>query len=53
MDLVDLLVSLGLPAKSVVDYRPDPVLKVQYYFVTVFVGDYEYCSYDFSYGDDY
>lgn len=53
MDLVDLLVSLGLPAKSVVDYRPDPVLKVQYYFVTVFVGDYEYCTYDFSYGDDY
>ena len=52
-DLVDLLVSFGLPARSVTDYRPDPVLKVQYYFVTVFVGDYEYCTYDFSYGDDY
>ena len=53
MDLVDLLVSLGLPARSVVDDYPDPVLKIQYYFVKVFVGDYEYCSYDFSYGDDY
>ena len=52
-DLVDLLVSFGLPARSVVDYRPDPVLRIQYYFVTVFIGDYEYCSYDFSYGDDY
>ena len=52
-DLVDLLLSLGLPARSVTDYRPDPVLKVQYYFVTVFVGDYEYCTYDFSYGADY
>lgn len=53
MDLVSLLLDLGLPARSVTDYRPDPVLKVQYYFVTVFVGTYEYCSYDFSYGDDY
>ena len=52
-DLVDLLVSLGLPARSVVDYRPDPVLRVQFYFVTVFVGEYEYCTYDFSYGADY
>lgn len=53
MDLVALLVKLGLPARSVTDYRPDPVLKVQYHFVTVFIGDYEYCGYDFSYGDDY
>ena len=53
MDLVALLVSLGLPARSVTDYRPDPVLKVQYHFVTVFIGDYEYCGYDFSCGDDY
>ena len=52
-DLVDLLVGLGLPARSVVDYYPDPVLKIQYYFVTVFIGDYEYCTYDFSYGADY
>ena len=53
MDLVALLVELGLPARSVTDYRPDPVLKVQYHFVTVFIGDYEYCGYDFSYGADY
>ena len=53
IDLVALLVGMGLPAKMVTDYRPDPVLKVQYHFVTVFVGDYEYCTYDFSYGDDY
>ena len=53
MDLVSLLVELGLPARSVTDYRPDPVLKVTYWFVTVFIGDYEYCSYDFSYGADY
>ena len=53
MDLVALLVDLGLPARMVTDYRPDPVLKVQYHFVTVFVGDYEYCGYDFSYGADY
>ena len=53
IDLVALLVGIGLPAKMVTDYRPDPVLKVQYHFVTVFVGDYEYCTYDFSYGDDY
>ena len=53
MDLVALLVELGLPARMVTDYRPDPVLKVQYHFVTVFVGDYEYCGYDFGYGDDY
>ena len=53
MDLVSLLVELGLPARMVTDYRPDPVLKVQYHFVTVFIGDYEYCSYDFSCGDDY
>ena len=53
MDLVALLVSLGLPARSVTDYRPDPVLKVQYHFVTVFIGDCEYCGYDFSYGADY
>lgn len=52
-DLVTLLVSLGLPARSVTDYRQDPVLRVQFYFVTVFIADYEYCSYDFSYGDDY
>lgn len=53
MDLVALLVELGLPARSVTDYRPDPVLKVTYWFETVFIGDYEYCGYDFSYGDDY
>ena len=53
MDLVALLVSLGLPARMVTDYRPDPVLKVQYCFVTVFIAEYKYCSYDFSYGDDY
>ena len=53
MDLVALLVSLGLPARMVTDYRPDPVLRVTYHFVTVFVGDYEYCGYDFSYGADY
>ena len=53
MDLVALLVEFGLPARSVVDYYPDPVLKIEYYFVKVFVGDYEYCTYDFSYGDDY
>ena len=53
MDLVSLLLDLGLPARMVTDYRPDPVLKVQYHFVTVFVGDYEYCSYDFSCGADY
>ena len=53
IDLVALLVGMGLPAKMVTDYRPDPVLKVQYYFITVFVGTYEYCTYDFSYGDDY
>jgi hypothetical protein len=53
MDLVSLLLDLGLPARMVTDYRPDPVLKVQYHFVTVFIGDYEYCGYDFSYGDDY
>ena len=53
MDLVALLVELGLPARMVTDYRPAPVLKIQYHFVTVFVGDYEYCSYDFSCGDDY
>ena len=52
-DLVDTLVSLGLTAGYVIDFRPDPVLRVQYYFVTVFVGDYEYCTYDFSYGADY
>ena len=53
MDLVALLVDLGLPARSVTDYRPDPVLKVTYWFETVFIGDYEYCGYDFSYGADY
>ena len=53
MDLVALLVSLGLPARSVTDYRPDPVLRIQYHFVTIFIGDYEYCGYDFSCGDDY
>ena len=53
MDLVALLVELGLPARSVTDYRPDPVLNVQYHFVTVFIGEYEYCGYDFSYGADY
>ena len=53
MDLVALLVELGLPARSVTDYRPDPVLKVTYWFEIVFIGDYEYCVYDFSYGDDY
>ena len=53
MDLVALLVELGLPARSVTDYRPDPVLKVTYWFETVFIGDYEYCGYDFSYGADY
>ena len=52
-DLVALLISLGLPARSVTDYRPDPLLKVTYWFETVFIGDYEYCGYDFSYGDDY
>ena len=53
MDLVALLMEMGLPARSVTDYRPDPVLHIQYHFVTVFVGDYEYCVYDFSCGDDY
>ena len=53
MDLVALLVSFGLPARSVTDYRPDPVLKVTYWFETVFIGDYEYCGYNFSYGADY
>ena len=53
MDLVALLVSMGLPARMVTDYRPSPVLRIQYHFVTVFIGDYEYCGYDFSCGDDY
>ena len=53
MDLVSLLVEMGLPARMVTDYRPSPVLKIQYHFVTVFVAEYEYCSYDFSCGDDY
>ena len=53
MDLVALLVSFGLPARMVTDYRPDPVLRVTYHFVTVLVEDYEYCGYDFSYGADY
>lgn len=53
MDLVTLLISLGLPARHVTDYRPDPVLKITYWFETVFIGDYEYCGYGFSYGADY
>ena len=52
-DLVDLLIELGLPARSVTEYRSDPVLKITYWFERVFIGDYEYCSYDFSYGADY
>ncbi len=53
MDLVSLLLGLGLPARMVTDYRPSPVLRIQYHFVTVFIGDYEYCGYDFSCGADY
>ena len=52
-DLVDLLIELGLPARSVTEYRSDPVLKITYWFERVFIGDYECCSYDFSYGADY
>ena len=52
-DLVALLESYGLPARLVTEYRESGVLTVTYWFERVFVGDYEYCSYDFSYGADY